>query len=277
MQRILVKICTILVLILVSDLLLTGTSHAKIDPKKLAGLWLFDENGGDQVKDLSGNGNHGKIIGKAKWIKGKFGSALEFDGSTYVQVQDSDSLDMDQEISILFWVQTYKVMKDMWNDRQAIVGKHYQEYEVGIYMQAQLHTYSSNISGAGDGYDEGIMASFAGKLPDKEQDWETKKWYHVAWTLNGNHEIAYVNGVKIGEYDKPNKGTKGGAHPLEIGRRSGGGIPLTGAVDEVGIFRAVLSEEDIRLIMEKGFALALGLTPVSKAGELATTWGSIKE
>lgn len=270
------KIAMILCTLIAFSLLFAGLGQAKIDPKQLAGLWLFDENAGDEVKDSSGNGNHGKIMGKAKWIKGKFGSALEFDGTSYVQVQDSDSLDMGQEVSIVFWVQTYKVMKDMWADRQAVVGKHYQEYEVGIYMQAQLHTYTSNISGAGDGYDEGIMASFAGKLPDKEQDWETKKWYHVAWTLNGNHEIAYVNGIKIGEHDKPNKGTKGGAHPLEIGRRVGGGIPLTGAVDEVGIFKSVITEDDVKTIMEKGFTFALGLTSVSKVGKLATTWGNIK-
>lgn len=276
MKKLFLKGSVMLNVLAIFILLIAGLGQAKIDTKNLAGLWLFDENDGDEVKDSSGNGNHGKIMGKAKWIKGKFGSALEFDGTSYVQVSDSDSLDMGQEVSVLFWVQTYKVMKDMWADRQAIVGKHYQEYEVGIYMQAQLHTYTSNISGAGNGYDEGIMASFAGKLPDKEQDWETKKWYHVAWTLNGHHEIAYVNGVKIGEYDKPNKGTKGGAHPLEIGRRSGGGIPLTGAVDEVGIFKSVLTEEDVKTIMEKGFALAVGLTSVSNVGKLATTWGNIK-
>lgn len=276
MKKISLKVGGMLGVLIAFNLLLAGLGQAKVDPKKLAGLWLFDENEGDEVRDSSGNGNHGKIIGKAKWIKGKFGSALEFDGTSYVQVQDSDSLDMDQEVSILFWVQTYKVMKDMWAERQAVVGKHYQEYEVGIYMQAQLHTYTSNISGAGDGYDEGIMTSFAGKLPDKEQDWELKKWYHVAWTLNGQHEIAYVNGIKIGEYDKANKGTKGGVHPLEIGRRVGGGIPLTGAVDEVGIFRAVLTEEDIKTIMEKGFAVVIGLTPVFRVGKLATTWGNIK-
>ena len=40
----------------------------------------------------------------------------------------------------------------------------------------------------------------------------------------------------IGEaYEKENVGTKQGDHTLEIGRRSGGGLPFSGTIDEVGI------------------------------------------
>ena len=255
--------------------ILVGSAEAKIDPATIAGMWLFDEGKGDIAADASENGNDGTVIGGADWVKGKFGTAIELDGSgsEYVSVADSDSLDMENEITVMFWVRTDKVMKDMWADRQAVVGKHYLEYEVGIYMAGQLHTYTSD--GAGN-YDEGIMASIAGKLPDGDADWEKGKWYHVAWTLDGKNEVAYVNGVKIGEYDKPNEGTRPGDHPLEIGRRVEGGIPVMGAIDEVAVFRAVLDETDVQMAMERGLAAATGITAVQPNGKLTTTWGWMK-
>lgn len=250
-------------------------SQAAINPKDVAGVWLFDENKGEVAKDASGNGNNGTLMGSTKWIPGKFGSAVAFDGtgSTYVQVPSSDSLNMTNEVSVVFWVKTSKKMIDMWADRQAVVGKHYLEYEVGIYMNGQLHTYTSD--GAGN-YDEGIMVSINGKHPDGDADWVKDKWYHIAWTLKGQHEIAYVDGVKIGEFDKAHAGTRPGTHPLEIGRRVGGGIPVLGAVDEVGVFKVALSEADIKLIHQRGLPVALGLSPVDPKEKLAVTWGAVK-
>ena len=252
-----------------------ATSRAAINAKDVAGVWLFDENKGEVANDVSGNGNEGTLMGGAKWVKGQLGSAVSFDGTgaSYVQMQSSDSLNMKDAMSVTFWVKTTKKMVDMWADRQAVVGKHYLEYEVGIYMNAQIHTYTSN--GAGD-YDEGIMTTFNGKHPDGDADWLKDKWYHVAWTLKGQHEIAYVNGIKLAEYDKAHAGTKPGAHTLDIGRRQGGGIPVLGAVDEVGIFNVALSEADINVIYSRGLEVALGISPVEPKDKLATTWADVK-
>jgi hypothetical protein len=255
-------------------LLFAGVSYAKIDMADVAGMWLFDEDDGDVAEDSSGNGNNGDFMGKPKWVKGMFGSALEFDGASHVSVPDSDSLDMEDQITVMFWVRSDKIMADMWAERQAVVGKHYLEYEVGIYMAGQLHTYTND--GTGGGYDEGIMASIGGKLPDKDSDWEEGKWYHVAWTLDGTHEIAYVNGIMIGEYDKANEGTLPGNHTLDIGQRQGGGLAVTGAVDEVIVLNVALEIEDIELAFNEGLEVALGIAAVDAADKLATTWAAVK-
>ncbi|MBM3236205.1 LamG domain-containing protein [Candidatus Poribacteria bacterium] len=170
-------------LILIS-LMLAGVSFARIDPETCVGLWLFDEGKGDTTKDSSGNGNNGTLISKPKWVKGQFGNALEFDGSSnFVQVPPADSLTMTKEITVAFWFRTGKKM-GVFEDRQAVVGKHYLEYEVGIYPSGGVHTYTSD--GAGN-YDEGINCSIAGKLP--EGDWILDKWYHLAWTLIGLKQL----------------------------------------------------------------------------------------
>lgn len=70
----------------------------------------FDEGSGKEVKDLSGNNNNG-IITRAKWVEGKFGKALEFNGASnndnkvnFVEVADSPSLAITDNITIEAWV-----------------------------------------------------------------------------------------------------------------------------------------------------------------------------
>jgi len=50
----------------------------------------FDAGQGDVAVDLSGNGHDGSIEG-AKWVEGKFGKALSFNGTdTFVEVPFAD-------------------------------------------------------------------------------------------------------------------------------------------------------------------------------------------
>jgi hypothetical protein len=252
-----------LISLLVVSLFFAGISYAEINPANIAGLWLFDDG---TAADSSGNGNNGTLMGDPQVITGVFGKALAFNGDDYVAIADSNSLDMNEQFTIMFWVRSDKEMLDMWADRQVVVGKHYLEYEIGIYMDGQLHTYTSN--GAGD-YDEGIMAQSVGA-------WAVGKWYHVAWTLNGAHETAYINGVNIGEYDKAHANTMPGEHEVNIGQRTEGGQPMTGAVDEVAILNVALAESDIVAAMNNGMGSLLNLSAVSPSNKLTTAWGKIK-
>ena len=59
------------------------------------GVWLFDEGAGEIVKDVSGNGHHGEIVGEVAWSEGKFDNALEFDGG-HVLVPHEDVMNLRQ-------------------------------------------------------------------------------------------------------------------------------------------------------------------------------------
>ena len=250
---------------------LTSAIYADVDFDDCVGMWLFDEGSGKVAKDQTDNKNDGTLQGGAKWTKGKFGSAVKLDGkaSDYVEIPDSKSLHMEKNITIMFWVSTKKKMAqaNRWAERQVVVGKHYKEYEIGIYDTGHLHTYTSNLAG---GYDEGIFASMADKV---DPDWKKDKWYHIAWTLDGKNEVAYVNGLQIGDHVKANEGTEPGANPLEIGRRVGGGLPLMGSIDEVVIFNVTMEQDDVKSIMKRGLKGALAVQPEDK---LAATWAVIK-
>ena len=59
----------------------------------LLGHWKFDEGQGDVVVDSSGNENDGETW-DAQWVKGKFGTALAFDGQgAYVSLPEIAGLD----------------------------------------------------------------------------------------------------------------------------------------------------------------------------------------
>ena len=68
-------------------------SAAEVSVDDAIGVWLFDEGRGNVAKDSSPNGNDGELIAGPKWVEGKFGGALEFDGSgTSVETESADKL-----------------------------------------------------------------------------------------------------------------------------------------------------------------------------------------
>ena len=68
-------------------------STAEVSVDDAIGVWLFDEGTGKVAKDSSPNGNDGELIAGPKWVEGKFGGALEFDGSgTSVETESADKL-----------------------------------------------------------------------------------------------------------------------------------------------------------------------------------------
>ena len=90
--------------LIVTSLILAAQIEAKIDLETAMGIWLFDGNKGKVAKDISGNNNHGDIQGP-KWVKGKSGSALKFNGSTdRVVIADSDSLYAKKAWTITSWI-----------------------------------------------------------------------------------------------------------------------------------------------------------------------------
>ena len=104
MRNIGVKLSRVGVSIIIMSIIVTGQSSAKINPQNVAAIWLFDEVSGKLAKDSSGNGNDGELMNGPKQAQGKFGNALELDGTDdYVLVGDSLSLDIIEQITITAW------------------------------------------------------------------------------------------------------------------------------------------------------------------------------
>ena len=51
---------------------------------------------------------------------------------------------------------------------------------------------------------------------------------------------------------------------------------FVGIVDDVAMFSDILSEADLKTLMDEGVGKVLGVAPVEPVGKLATTWSTLK-
>jgi hypothetical protein len=240
--------------LIIIGLIFSGQSFAEIDSKSIVGVWLFDEGSGKIAKDSSGIGNDGELMNNPKWVEGKFGKALEFDGKDdCVEVPDNDALDV-TVITLAAWV---KGKANQLVDGNVIV------YKKPSYI---LQYWSATIN---PGVFVGGTWCGSGWLPSAVI-WDND-WHHTALTYDGSKQKFYVDGVFKGENTACAGKIDITTAELTIGTGNVGFY--TGLVDEVAIFNVVLGEDDFKSIITKGLKAIAAVFP---AGKLTTTWGGIK-
>lgn len=238
-------------------------SYAADDPT-LAGLWLFDEDGGDVVADSSGNGNDGVMSG-AEWTDGKFGSALQFTGTGCVTVPHAESLSIEEgAISITAWI-TQDGSASGWctvicKGPFADTTENYAVFsETGLAFICTTLTMDSG--------ERWWTTSGDGSLPIDSE------WHHFATTYDGEELKYYLDGEEVAVYAKTGDLTSN-EEDLTIGCRSNDGTNWGGILDELALFSRALTEEEVKSIMDNGLE---GFLVVEPSGKLATTWGEIRE
>ena len=101
-----------MLIILTLSLSVANIGQAKItevDLSTAVGIWLFDEGSGDSTKDMSSKGNHAKLTEGPKWVSGKFGKALEFNGEDNCVQTEKKLLDAKTEFTIVSWIKPGKL------------------------------------------------------------------------------------------------------------------------------------------------------------------------
>ena len=246
-------------------LLIALPSLAEIDPESITGMWLFDEGKGGVATDSSENGNDGEIH-DAKWVDGKFGKALEFDGaSSWVEVPHSNTVGFKAGVSftITCYFKGTKVAG-------ALVGKNYED-------TSQVVPWYLLWNGGGDNkvtlyLRDSASTSFRANGTTEIGD---DKWHFVVGRADADAGKAsiWIDGEMEAEADfnkKDGYGTGDGV--FHIGRHYD--RYTAGIIDDVALFNVALEEEDIKFLMENGVETAAAVDPVNK---LATTWGRIKQ
>jgi len=234
------------------------SSYAKaIDPSLVLYLPL-DENEGQIAGDVTEYKNDAVFKGKAKWAPGKFNSGVELGAGNYLEVKDSDSLDMTDALTISCWV---KIMA-LTGDHQSGVEKgaawgigEYNllpEYSGGVLLQMFDLPEACN--------DEAI----GGSVADGE-------WHFITGTWDGKTIVVYIDAKESRRL--PCEGTLGTNNdPLYIGCRGGGQRWFNGFIDEIEIYNRALNVDEIEMDMEDPRANLA----VDAVGKLAVTWGNIK-
>lgn len=241
------------------------SASGKIDAETVAGMWLFEEGEGNVAKDSSDAGNDGTIAGPKNWQDGRFGKALEFDGSSvYVEIEANDSIIL-EELTIVAWANLKPSKGTRW---QSIMmrGQNPRNYLLAVDKDTQTLQLSitKGAAGAWGGTKGGPV------LTDGD-------WHHLAGVWSENEGlIIYTDGIEVGKqaYAKPSLD----ADParMRIGDGSNGGHQCEGLLDEVALFNVPLSKDDINTVMEDGLERATGFLAVESANKLTTTWGRLK-
>jgi len=260
MEAKMTRITALCICFIAVGLMFVNVSYA-IDPATCVGKWSLDEGNGDVVKDSSGTGNDGTILGGAEWVDGYFEKALEFKGSsTCVEVPNDPSLD-GKEVTVMAWVKP-SILSDDWN---LIATKWFDA--AGGDADADWHFCLRN-SGGGV-YKMNLYLTWDVQNVFANSEVHAEEWSHLAFTVNDSGDIRfYLNGILDGE----ELGTSGRADSttslLYISDPRPSHFGMIGIIDEVSVYNVALSEADIKNVMTAA--------AVFSAGKLTTTWAETK-
>jgi hypothetical protein len=215
--------------------LLLAALPARAEETGLLGHWKFDEGQGDVAVDSSGNELDGDVW-NADWVRGKFGTALRFDGQgSFVSVPEIPELDGSSSMTLEAWVYwegagQYPniVSGGTWSPGgfMLFVNEHQCSFRMG----------RPGVSASGDRSQ--WRETSASLLPNFQE----KTWYHLAATFQRPVIKTYVNGQPVGsaQWDYP----VGHQNDLLIGKWAGAATHQ-GLIDEVRIFKRALTPQEV--------------------------------
>jgi len=261
-------------------LMFVGLSDGRFDEDSIMGMWLFDDGKGDTAKDSSGNQNDGTLKSGPKWVDGKFGGALEFNGaSAYVDCGNEASLDITEAITVMAWVQFDGLdYKNSTGRLNTIAAKGYPDAlapHSGWWFSYDNRNNGKDFPYTCFGKKAGGWAGGGNNLSGHPSTFKDGEWYHFAFTIEKSIAVLYLDGTQLGA-EKPllDLVLSDLSRNLTIGS-AGTSWYFGGIIDEVAIFNVALSEKDLGSIMTKG--LEAIRSDVFPSGKLTTTWGDIKQ
>jgi Concanavalin A-like lectin/glucanases superfamily len=216
----------------------SGELPPNVDVSTAVGLvagYTFDEGSGTTVPDVSVYGNAGTISGAAWTSPGKFSNALNFDGTNWVTVNDSDSLDLSR-MTLEAWAYP-TAATGTWTTillKEAPPG-----YNLAYHLQGDPSNHPSSYITTDVAGLQGIVGP--NPLP-------LNTWTYVAATYNGAMFSLYVNGIVVAS--QPVSGNiLPSVGPLRFGGNSIWGEYFVGKIDEVRIYNRALNQTEIQADM----------------------------
>jgi hypothetical protein len=208
----------------------------------------MDEGAGTLVADVVG-GNDGTMVGldpAAAWITdGASGGAVRFDNieGHHIEVPHADVLDFgDVDFSISLWVRYLTPWPDGEEDMWIVKGTSSapgtgNRYELFIDSTSDLR-FSIDNDAVGKTVVEVPSASIY-----------TGEWVHVVAVRDAGNDLlsAYADNVLLGT-NTDGSGDIASGEPLWIGESLSGSMIMSGDIDDIRIFDAALTEEQIGAI-----------------------------
>lgn len=253
---------TSVIVMFIMAFLISTAGAATLDLSRLLLFYPCDENGGDVLKDASGNGWDADLPG-GKWEKGVFGNAVRLKGTnSEVQGDILSSVGKTGEISMMCWVNL--AAHTTYNGIISVEAPNEGD-PVCCEFRIMVDPARSPFWNAGHHVDQNLDGIFT---------FELDTWYHYAMVANGEAAQIYIDGEMVGE--KPEAFDLPELHDVFIyvgtGEKPGTWTAEDLALDEVMIWDKALDEDEIKLAME-GSKIFMSVDAI---GKLATTWAGLK-
>jgi hypothetical protein len=214
-----------------------GAAHAAALLQHAALIFSFDSDtsaigprGRTLIRDVSGHLNHG-IGERVAFVPGKVGDALRLNGDGHINVRYSDSLRFERALTAVVWLRTTD------NDG-AIAGQFPEGGGPGNWV------FACNMSQLAFGRASGWPLSR--KIDDG-------RWHLVAGVFDGaNRRITHdVDGQNVATFADASR-MRTELRPLLIGCNQDLNWTYGGLLDELMLFDAALSQDDITFLYDLG-------------------------
>ena len=203
----------------------------KMEKVGLVAYYTFDEGKGSVVKDRSGNGNHGKIRGGAKYVRAGKGYALQFDGKDdYVDCGKGKALDLVGAGSVEVWCRVDAPQGGIVN-RSSSGG--WEDQRLVLAVRANGIMFAALSDG------KMYHVDYLGKA-------EMGSWVHLAMTWDREKMSLYRDGRLLHSREKSVTPNARGI-PLKLGWSQGFERSFfKGLIDEVRIYSRTLAPSEVR-------------------------------
>jgi hypothetical protein len=206
----------------------------------LVASYNFDEGSGATLTDRSGNGNNGTIA-NATWVTGKYGGALQFNGTTsLVTVANSASLNLTAGMTLEAWIDPTSLSSPAagWD---AVIAKE--------------HINSSNDVAYALYAGQGANTPPGGHVLVGTKDYGTtggsaltlNQWAFLSVTFDGTTLRTYLNGTQISSRSVSGK-IATTSDPLTIGGDWDNEM-FSGLIDNIRIYNVALTASQIQTDM----------------------------
>lgn len=264
---------SLLTLILIGPVLIVHAQVVSEDDLVIYYSFNQDTLQGEDIIDVSGNGNDGLLHGdNLNIVAGKVGDCMEFpgDAAQYISVRQLQYVDPFPALTVAAWVKTgVRGMISSWD-------------------RSEFFRFAVGDDVGGNSGTTFVAFDHCCPIHDwyGETDVADDQWHHIVAVFDGVEKRIYVDGELDASVDSPTEVIGAGAarygfigigsEAAEFDANVGPTWAFNGLIDEYLMFHRALSEEEIAHLASGPSDPFADLTAVDPNGKLSTTWADIK-
>jgi hypothetical protein len=201
-----------------------------VDLTGLVAAFGFEEASGTTVNDSSSSLNHGTLTGAARSTEGRFGTSMSFDGAgDWITVPDSNTLDLTNAMTLEAWVKPSALSG--W--RTVLMKEQTAGLVYGLYANSDTNRPSAHAFTTREEDTRGTVQLATGV------------WAHLAATFDGANLRIFINGTQASSHALAGS-LLGSSGALRIGGNGIWGEYFSGLIDEVRVYKRVLTAAEIQ-------------------------------